>query len=86
MLAARALFDGPALPVAVRVAEHGGAYYLDLADPEWDAVRIGPDGWQIVASPPVRFIRPRGVLALPEPVTGGPVDELRDLINIGDDP
>src|SRR6516164_7657608 len=53
LLAARAQFDAPERSVHVRVAEHDGRIYLDLADKDWRAVQIGPDGWQVVTSPPV---------------------------------
>ena len=38
-----------------------------------------------VARAPVRFRRPRGLLALPEPAPGGSVDELRPFVNARDD-
>ena len=41
----------------VRLAEYDGRTYLDLADKDWRAVQIGPEGWQVVTSPPVRFRR-----------------------------
>lgn len=41
---ARAQFDGPRRAVHIRVAEHDGRIYLDLADDHWRAVEIGPDG------------------------------------------
>lgn len=85
VLAARATFDGPEQPVAVRVAECDGAYWLDLADADWQAVRVGADGWQVVGNPPVRFVRPRGVLPLPAPVSGGDVNDLRRFVNVGTD-
>jgi hypothetical protein len=44
LLEARAQFDGPERPVHVRIAEHAGHIYLDLADEHWRAVDIGPDG------------------------------------------
>jgi hypothetical protein len=55
LLEARALFDAPERAVFVRIAEQGGRIYLDLADEHWRAVEIGPDGWQVIGSPPVRF-------------------------------
>ena len=42
-LEARAQFDGPEQTVHVRVAEHDGRIYLDLADEHWRAVEIGPE-------------------------------------------
>jgi hypothetical protein len=46
---------------SIRTAEHAGRIYLDLADEHWRAVEIGPDGWQVIRSPPVRFRRPAGI-------------------------
>ena len=67
LLEARAQFDGPERVVHTRVAEHAGRLYLDLADERWRAVEIGPDGWQVLGSPPVRFRRAAGMLPLPVP-------------------
>ncbi len=61
------------------------ALYLDLGEDAWRAVEIRSDGWQIVENAPVKFIRPRGVLALPEPRRGGCINELRQYVNIGSD-
>lgn len=85
VLAGRAKFDGPEYPVAVRLAEHDGAIYLDLADDGWRAVRVDGGGWTVITDCPVRFVRIRGMLALPVPVAGGSVDELRPLVNLLDD-
>src|SRR5208282_3438272 len=65
LLAARAQFDAPERTVHVRVAEHEARIYLDLADKDWRAVEITPDGWRVVSSPPVRFRRAPGMLPLP---------------------
>lgn len=72
LLEARADFDGPEREVYVRVAEHGGNVYIDLADEGWRVVEITPAGWRVVDSEaaPVRFRRPRGMLALPTPHSG----------------
>jgi hypothetical protein len=61
LLEARAQFDGPERTVHVRLAEHAGQIYLDLADRDWRAVEIGPHGWKVVAEPSVRFRRPAGL-------------------------
>src|SRR5262249_32603602 len=61
LLEARAQFDGPTLTVHLRIAEHAGHIYLDLADEHWRAVEIGPDGWRVIGCPPVRFLRPAGI-------------------------
>jgi hypothetical protein len=46
LLEARAQFDGPERAVHVRIAEHAGHIYLDLADEQWCAVDIGPFGFE----------------------------------------
>src|SRR6516164_7930174 len=71
LLEARALFDAPERAVHVRIAEHAGHIYLDLADDRWRVVEIGMDGWRVIGSPPVRFRRPAGMLPIPAPERGG---------------
>jgi len=82
VIEAQALFDGPTLPVFVRVGEHGGRVYLDLGDPTWRAVEVDPNGWRLVAKPPVKFVRKPGMLPLPLPHPGGTIDELRPFLNL----
>jgi hypothetical protein len=81
VLEGKALFDGAEHPVHLRTADHKDALYLDLADPEWRAAEITPDGWRVVAEPPLRFRRSRGMLPLPRPVSGGSLEELRPFLN-----
>ncbi|UQA57478.1 DNA polymerase [Polyangium aurulentum] len=85
LLEARAQFEGHEEPVHVRIAEKNGAVYIDLGDPEWRAAEITPSGWQVVANPPVKFRRPRGMQQLPQPVPGGNVRELRRYVNVASD-
>src|SRR5215510_1746783 len=82
LLEARAQFDAPERTLDVRIAEHDGRIYLDLADKEWRAVQIGPDGWEIVTSPPVRFRRAAGMLPLAIPQKGGSIEALAALLNL----
>jgi hypothetical protein len=84
LLEARAQFDAPERSVHVRVAAHADRLYLDLADERWRAVEIGTEGWRVIATPPVRFRRPEGMLALPEPRPGGSIEALRPLLNLAD--
>src|SRR5262245_6495645 len=70
---ARALFDGPEIEVYLRVAALRDEIWIDLGGPDWKAVKITSEGWQIVTSPKVRFYRERGMEALPEPTRGGTV-------------
>src|SRR5215831_8857038 len=81
---ARAL-GGRELTVHVRVAEFGNQIYIDLADEGWRSVEVDPEGWRILERAPVRFRRAAGMLALPEPIQGGSLDELRPFMNIEDE-
>jgi hypothetical protein len=85
VIAGQAVYEGPEYEVAVRLAEQDGSVWLDLADRDWHAVRVGPDGWAVLPECPVRFVRKRGMLALPEPARGGSMKLLRPLLNLADD-
>jgi hypothetical protein len=82
LLEARAQFDAPERSVHVRVAEHDGHVFLDLADDHWRAVEIGSDGWRVNGCPPVRFRRPAGLLPLPLPQRRGALEQLASLLNL----
>lgn len=79
---ARAKFDGPEREVHLRVAPCGDRVYIDLGDELWRAAEIRPDGWSVLATPPVRFRREPGMLPLPMPEAGGTVEALRQFLNI----
>jgi hypothetical protein len=66
----------------IRIAEHAGHIYLDLADEHWRAVEIGPDGWRVIGCPPVRFRRPAGMLPLPVPEQGASIEALNSFLNL----
>lgn len=85
VIAGKAVHEGPEQEIAVRLAEQDGIVWLDLADADWRAVRIGPEGWSIVTNCQVRFVRRRGMLPLPAPVPGGDLKRLRQLVNLPDD-
>ncbi|MCI0458977.1 MAG: hypothetical protein L0Z62_18620 [Gemmataceae bacterium] len=85
VLEARARFDGEQRDVGIRVVQAGDRVYLDLADERWRAVEVRPEGWQVLAHPPVHFRRPRGMLPLPAPQRGGSLDLLRPLVNVATD-
>ena len=80
-----AVYHGPEVPVFVRVAEHEGDVYVDLGNENWDAVRVTPEGYEVVPHPPVGFVRKAGFAPLPYPVDGVAVDDLRPFLNIGSD-
>jgi hypothetical protein len=84
-LEAVALLERPEYHASIRVAEHDGRVYVDLADRERQIVEISKDGWRVVQDAPVRFVRPFGLLPLPLPERGGTLDELRRFVNVPDD-
>jgi hypothetical protein len=79
-----ALFEGERRQVNVRLAGYGENIYLDLGGENWRLVEITPRGWRPIghADSPVRFIRRRGMLPLPEPERGGSMDDLRPFLNL----
>src|ERR1700746_3348159 len=82
LLEARAQFDAPERAVQIRVAEHAGHIYLDLADERWRAVEITPDGWRVIGAPAGHFRRPAGMLPLPMPEQGGSIEALNSFLNL----
>jgi hypothetical protein len=85
ILEGKALFEGPELSVFTRIGEHEGAVYLDLANSRWEAIEITGQRWRVVSSPPVKFRRAKGMLALPHPVAGGSIEDLRHFVNVKSD-
>ena len=83
VLEAKARFDSPEMPLFVRIADDQDRIFLDLGDPQWRVVEIGPQGWQVLTDPPVHFRRPKGMRCLPIPVAGGSLTLLRKYINVG---
>jgi hypothetical protein len=86
-LEAAAIFEGPELPVALRVADLGDRTYLDLADKAWRVVEVTAEGWRVIPGhlAPVRFRRPNGTEALPVPVPGGNLEDLGRFIHTNKD-
>ncbi|MFI5459283.1 MAG: hypothetical protein ACHRXM_27990 [Isosphaerales bacterium] len=95
-LEANARFQSDTSSVFIRVGHDGDAnanangngngsvFYLDLADPSGQAVKIGPDGWSVVNNPHVNFRRPDGHLPLPTPSREGAIELLRPYVNVID--
>jgi hypothetical protein len=80
VLGGKAVFEGVEHPVWTRIAEDNGYIYLDLANDSWNVVEIAPSGWRVISSPPVKFRRSRGMLALPHPIAGGNVNDLASVL------
>jgi hypothetical protein len=82
VLAAKARFDAPELTLHNRVALHDGAFWYDLADPAWRAVRVTPNGWDVIQAPPILFRRWSHQRPQADPVRGGDPRGLLDFINV----
>ena len=85
IIEAQAQFNGSVREGYLRVAERDGRIYINLADTRWRAIEIDTTGWRVIDEPPVRFVRKYGMLALPEPVRGGKVADLRKHIRVSDE-
>ena len=75
----------PVREVYVRIAFAEHRIYIDLADSNWSVIEIATDGWRVVQSPRVRFVRTPDMLALPMPQSGGSIETLQNLLNVRDD-
>lgn len=63
-----------------------GAYVVDLCQPDnSNAVVVHPGNWDLVAVPPVRFVRNPDSLPLPAPTKGGDLSPLWRVVNIPED-
>jgi len=67
-----------------RVAIHDGAIYYDLANPEWQAVKITAEGWTVIDNPPPLFRRFQHQQPQVLPERGGTLDDLFTFINVKD--
>jgi hypothetical protein len=74
--------QGNEMQVHIRCAQHGDAYYLDLCDDAWRAIRVDHNGWDVVQNPPVLFTRSKNMRPIPEPQKPGGIDRLWKHVNI----
>jgi hypothetical protein len=86
VLEAMGMFDGSENKTFLRVAEHDGSIFLDLANSQWEAVQITPHGWEVVRGHDARIIRFKGMRPIARPVqpsdTGEAIRLLRNHINV----
>lgn len=82
-----AKFDRPRRVIHHRIASQDGSFYLDLGDETGSCVHVTAEGWTILTCPPplIFFRRPDSMLALPRPVRGGKLEDLRPFVNAPDD-
>lgn len=85
-----AQFSGVEREVFLRVAQgEDRALYLDMGNARWEAIKITPEGYEVVSNPPVEFIRSSNMAALPYPDKGARGVDLekllRPFVNVGGD-
>lgn len=85
LLDARAKFDGPCETVFTRIGRLGPDVVIDLGGTDGRVVHITATGYQVLHRSPVRFVRTAGMLELPEPVSGGNLRELQQLLALPDE-
>ena len=84
-LGAVGTFEGPEVQTHLRCAKLDDAYYLDLCDDGWRAVRIAAGEWSLLDRSPVHFVRTAGARPLPQPGARGNVNLLWKHLNVPKD-
>ena len=85
LIEAKAVFDGQQVKLNLRVAKHDNAFWYDLANEKWQAVKITTDGWEVVDNPPILFKRYKNTAAQVLPQRGRSLDLLKKYINLKDE-
>jgi len=77
-------FEGKSERVYLRAGKHRdtGAYYLHGVGDAGRVVEIPATGWRIIDKAPVRFWQAGSAMPYPEPVPGGDINRLWELVNI----
>lgn len=82
-LSAIARCDRPQRKIFCRVGMHEQRYYIDLCQPDnTQAVCWSAEGWQVVASPPIDFVRTDTMQPLPTPTSPKGLGMLWQICNV----
>ncbi len=68
--------------IELRIAPHGKGVVLDLGTADGRCVIVTPTGWRVSERSPVVFRRTELTNPLPDPIPGGSIDALRDVLNV----
>ena len=69
--------------VHLRIAQHEEKIYLDLGTPDWKAIEIDSIGWRIDLRSTRAILATGFTASAPfDPIAGGSLTELRDLLNV----
>lgn len=83
VLSAKARFDSSEpTPLHTRVTERDDAFWYDLTNPQWQAVKITAEGWAVSDTPPILFFRYRHQAAQSIPKSGGDIRKILNHVNI----
>jgi len=85
VLEGRGVHAGRLVDVGLRIAGDRNEIDVDLGDALWRMAHVTCDGWGIKSHGNRLFRRAPGMLALPEPVHGANLTELRDFVRVDDD-
>ena len=80
----KAVYEGRTHELHNRVAIYDGAIFYDLSDERWRAVKITPEGWEIIDNPPILFCRYQHQKPQVTPQRHGDPWKLLDFVNLGD--
>lgn len=82
VLEAQACFSGKRIALENRFAFDGSVIWIDLCDEKWRAIKVTKDKWEIIDKPPALFRRYSHQQPLPEPESGGKLDDLFKFLNV----
>ncbi len=85
VIESQACFNGNQYLLHNRTAWYENAVWYDLADPKWRAVKITPEGWEIVDKPPILFRRYSHQQPQIDPSREGDVKKLLEFVNVQDE-
>ncbi len=82
-----ATYEGSIEEVHLRVCQKDRAIYYDLCRPDWSVVKVTKDGWEVLKSSPISFVRTADMKRLPLPnrKTCRSINKLLKHINIRED-
>ena len=83
VLKARAIFENTkVIELYTRVAQLNSAFWYDLSNDHWEAVKITNDGWEIIEKPPILFKRFRHQNCQYLPSKDGDIRRILKYINL----
>jgi hypothetical protein len=69
----------------MRVATHDGSTIIDMGDEPGKAIRLDRTGWEIIDRSPIPFARTSVTMPMTNPVRGGSVNALWELVDAAPD-